>query len=142
MEFAEGSVNRLARQLAAERSMDLWAAARMFAHVGIALFDTYVAVWDSKYHYNHWRPYTAIREADTDGNARTSPEPAWEPLRPTPPFPEYVSGHAAGCAASFGILENALGRHVSFTMQTTTAPPQMQRRTFESFRAAAAECAD
>ena len=142
MEFAEGSVNRLARQLAAERNMDLWAASRMFAHVGIALFDTYVAVWDSKYHYNHWRPYTAIGEADTDGNARTSPEPAWEPLRPTPPFPEYVSAHAAACAASFGILENALGRQVSFTMQTTTAPPQMQTRTFESFRAAAAECAD
>ena len=48
MEFAEGSVNRLARQLAAEQSMDLWAAARMFAHVGSALFDTYVAVWDSR----------------------------------------------------------------------------------------------
>jgi hypothetical protein len=142
MEFAEGSVNRLARQLVTARRLDLWKTARLFAHVGVALYDTYIAVWDSKYVYNHWRPYTAIRAADTDGNSRTTADVIWEPLRPTPPFPEYLSAHAAGCAASFGVLQAVFGRHVSFTMETTTAPESMPTRTFASFQAAAAECAD
>jgi PAP2 superfamily len=141
MEFAEGSVNRLARQLVLERRLDAWAAARLFAHVGAALFDTYLAIWDSKYEYNHWRPYTAIRRADADGNRRTSADPAWEPLRPTPPFPEYASAHAAACAASFAVLERTLGSR-PFTMGTTSAPPGMPERTFPSFRAAARECAE
>lgn len=142
MEFAEGSVNRLARQLATDRDMNLWVAARMFAHIGVALYDTYVATWDSKYFYDHWRPYTAIRAAEIDGNTRTGPDENWQPLRPTPPFPEYVSAHAAACGASFTILRHALGRRVPFTMETTTAPPGMPTRTFASFDAAAAECAD
>ena len=122
--------------------MRLWAAARLFAHIGMALFDGYIAVWDAKYEYNHWRPYTAIRAADSDDNPRTTPDPAWEPLRPTPPFPEYVSAHATACAASFGVLERAFGDHLSFTMETTTAPPGMPTRAFASFDAAAVECAD
>jgi PAP2 superfamily len=142
MEFAEGSVIRLARQLTTGHDVHLWTAARLFAHIGMALFDTYIAVWDSKYGYNHWRPYTAIREADADDNARTVPQPQWEPLRPTPPFPEYVSAHAAGCAASFGVLDAAFKGSGAFTMETTTAPPGMPTRTFSSFRAAALECAD
>jgi hypothetical protein len=142
MEFAEGSVNRLARQLADEQDLHLWAAARLFAYIGVALYDSYVAVWDSKYRYNHWRPYTAVREADADGNARTTADPSWEPLRPTPPFPEYVSAHAAACAASFGILTHVLGRRVSFTMETITAPAGTPTRSFASFEAAARECAD
>jgi len=142
MEFAEGSVNRLARQLVTQRDTDLWTAARLFSHIGVALFDTYVATWDSKYEYNHWRPFTAIRTADTDGNQDTIADAQWEPLRPTPPFPEYSSAHAAACAASFGVLAEAFGHDVSFTMATTTAPPDMPTRHFESFAAAAAECAD
>jgi hypothetical protein len=142
MEFAEGSVNRVARQLATDRDIDLWKAARLFAHVGVALYDTYVAIWDSKYVYNHWRPYTAVRAADSDQNPHTDADPAWEPLRPAPPFPEYISAHAAACAASFAVLQQAFGKRVSFTMETITAPPGMPARRFDSFRAAAEECAD
>ena len=142
MEFAEGSVNRLARQLAVDRNLHLWKAARLFAHVGVALYDAYVATWDSKYVYDHWRPYTAIRDADTDENPRTAPDASWAPLRPTPPFPDYVSAHAAACGASFDVLEQVFGHRVSLTMETTTAPPGMPTRTFTSFDAAAAECAD
>jgi hypothetical protein len=142
MEFAEGSVNRLGRQLATERRLDLWTAARLFAHVGSALYDTYIAVWDTKYEYNHWRPYTAIRMADADDNPRTTPDPGWEPLRRTPPHPEYPSAHAAGCAASFEVLRRTFGRDLAFTMETTTAPSGMPTRTFANFDAAALECAD
>lgn len=142
MEFAEGSVNRLARKLVAERHTHLWRAARLFALINMSLFDTYVAVWDSKYEHNHWRPYTAIREAANDGNPATAPDPAWESLRPAPPFPDYVSAHAAACASSFGMLRRTFGNGVHFTMDSTTAPPGMPTRSFPSFTAAASECAD
>jgi hypothetical protein len=142
MEFAESSVNRLARRLADPATTSAWQAARLFAQLNVALFDSYVAVWDSKFAHNHWRPYTAIREAATDGNPRTTPDPTWEPLRTTPPFPEYVSAHAAACGASFAVLGGALGERTRFTMETTTAPPGMPTRTFSSFRKAADECAD
>ena len=142
MEFAEGSVNRLARQLTAERRTNPWITARLFAHLGIVLFDTYIAIWDSKYEFNAWRPFTAVRAAEADGNPRTVADPNWTPLRPTPPHPDYASAHAAACAASFGVLERTLGPDVQFTMETATAPPGMPTRTFSSFRAAAAECAD
>ncbi len=141
LEFAEGSVNRLARELVIDRSVDLWQAARLFAQLHVALYDGYIATWDAKYTYNHWRPYTAVRAVD-DGNARTTPDPAWQSLLPVPPFPEYVSAHAAACAASFAILASVFSENTSFSMTTNTAPAEMPRRSFNSFRAAADECAD
>ena len=142
MEFAEGSFVRLAREQVEEQRPDAWQAARLFALLGMALFDTYVAVWDAKYLYDHWRPCTAIRAAGEDGNPDTEPDATWESLRPVPPHPEYVSAHAAGCAASSEILEKTLGARGPFTMTTTTAPPGMPSRRFDSFAAAARECAD
>ncbi len=142
MEFVEGSVNRLARQLVTQRGTHLWRAARMFALLNMSHFDAYVATWDSKFEYNHWRPYTAIREAERDGNPATEADSIWEPLRTTPPHPDYVSAHSAGCGATFEILKRTFGDHVSFTMETTTAPPEMPTRSFRSFSAASAECAD
>jgi hypothetical protein len=141
MEFAESSVNRLARQLARTRNMELWTAARLFAHIATALFDVYVGVWDGKYEYNLWRPFTAVAAARAQ-DANLASHRTWEPLRPTPPHPEYPSGHAAGCAASFAVLEHFFGKHQRFVMDTITAPPEMPTRAFTSFRAAAAECAD
>ena len=142
MEFSEGSVNRLARQFVTDSRVDLWTANRMFAYLNMSLFDGYVAVWDAKYEYNHWRPYTAVRAADSDENVGTAPDSNWQPLRPTPPFPEYSSAHAAGCAASFEVLEHTFGNGISFTMETITAASNMRTRSFTSFAAAAAECAD
>lgn len=142
MEFAEGSVNRLGRKLVTRKHTHLWRAARMFALIGIGLYDGYIAVWDDKFEHNHWRPYTAVREAERDANPATTPDPAWEPLRPTPPFPEYVSAHSAACQVSFEMLARTFGDDVAFTMRTTTAPPDMPTRSFRSFSEAAAECAD
>jgi hypothetical protein len=142
MEFSEGLVNRFARRLANERKLELWEAARLFALMNAALVDTYVAVWDSKYEFNHWRPYTAIQQAANDGNSWTQPDLQWESLRPAPPFPEYVSAHAAGCACTFAILAREFGRNMSLTLDSLTAPPGMPTRSFKSFRAAADECAD
>ena len=142
MEFCEGSFHRLARALTAQHRLDPWRAARLFALLTMGLYDTYVAVWDAKYEYDHWRPFTAIREAAQDGNPATKPDPAWQSLRPAPPFPEYVSAHAAACAASAEVLGRAFGANLTFNMTTTTAPPGMPSRRFDSFAAAARECAD
>jgi hypothetical protein len=142
MEFTEGSMNRLARNLVTEHGLRLGDAARLFALLNMSMFDTYVATWDSKFSANHWRPYTAIRAAASDGNPDTEPDATWEPLRTTPPFPEYVSTHSAVCSSSFEILSRVFGPDVAFTMDTTTAPPGMRSRSFASFRDAAAECAD
>lgn len=142
MEFTEGSMNRLARQLVTQRQTNLWRAARVFALLNMSMFDGYVANFDSKYEYNHWRPYTAIREAARDGNPATVGDSNWEPLRTTPPHPEYASAHSTVCGSSFEVLKRTFGDHVSFTMQTTTAPPEMPTRSFGSFSAAAAECGD
>jgi hypothetical protein len=142
MEFPEGSMNRLARDLAARSRTGPWQAARLFAQLNVSLFDSYIAVSDSKFESNRWRPYTAIRAADTDGNPHTVPDPSWEPLRTTPPFPDYVSTQAAGCGSSLAILASAFGDRLPFTMVTTTAPPGMPTRTFRNFDAAADECAD
>jgi hypothetical protein len=114
----------------------------MFAMLNITMFDGYLANWDSKFEFNHWRPYTAIREAGRDRNPGTEPDSDWEPLRPTPPFPEYASAHSTVCSTSFEVLKRTFGDDVTFTMETTTAPPEMPRRTFNSFSEAAAECAD
>lgn len=108
----------------------------------MSLYDTYIAVWDSKYEFAHWRPYSAIGEAANDGNPATAPDASWESLRPAPPFPEYVSAHAAACAATFAILRRELGTIGQFTFATLSAPESMPTRTFASFEDAAAECAD
>ncbi len=142
MEFSEGSVNRLARKLATDSTMDLRDATRMFALLNASLVDSYISVWDSKYHFNHWRPYTAIRAAASDDNPSTAADVRWQSLRPAPPFPEYPSAHAAGCASAFRVLEEFFPSVAQFTMDSKTAPPAMPTRTFTSFRAAAGECAD
>jgi PAP2 superfamily len=142
MEFAEGSLNRLSRELAAQSRLGAWEAARLFAQLNAGLFDSYVAAWDAKFAHDHWRPYTAIRAAATDGNRRTAVDPGWEPLRTTPPFPDYVSAHSTVCGSSFEILADTFGDRRPFTMATTTAPPGMPTRSFRSFGAAAEECAD
>lgn len=141
MEFVDGSINRLSRELLPSKNLDMREAARFFAHANMTLFDAYIASWDSKYFHNHWRPYTSIREAENDGNDATSPDPTWEPLRVTPPFPEYASAHSVACNAMFEHLKRHLGTF-NFTMSTTTAPPDMPTRSFGSFPEAGAECAD
>jgi hypothetical protein len=141
MEFTEGSMNRLARQLIAAKGSDLQVATRLLAHLNMAMFDSYVSNWDSKYHHNRWRPYTAIREAANDGNNNTAPDATWEPLRTTPPHPEYASAHSTVCTSSMEIFMRTYGNGTQFTMSTTTAPPGMPTRTFSSFTAAGNECA-
>jgi hypothetical protein len=103
------SWNQVARKLSDGRAMPLADSARLFALLNIALFDAYLAVFDAKYHYGFWRPITAIRNGDRDGNAATARDPAWRPLIDTPPHPEYPCAHCAADGAAGAILEAAFG---------------------------------
>jgi hypothetical protein len=114
----------------------------MFALLNMAIADGYIAGWESKYFYNFWRPYTAIRAAATDGNDRTSPDPTWEPLLPTPPIPDYPSGHATLANAAASVLAYFFGDHSPFSMTSVTAVPAGAVRSFDSFKKAADENAD
>ena len=71
----------------------------------MSIFDAYVDVFDNKFHYNHWRPYTAIRWAANDGNPDTEPDPEWTNThRHTYAFPSYPSAHGTACAAAMTVL--------------------------------------
>ena len=101
-----GHWNRIAQTIAKDRSNTMPQNARLFALLNIALADAAISCWDMKYAHNCWRPITAIRQADTDGNPDTESDRTWEPLLPTPPFPSCSSGHStfSGTAAVILIL--------------------------------------
>ena len=101
--------NQIARNLSAQRAMALPERARMFAQLNMAMFDAYLAVFDSKYHYNFWRPLTAIRNGDQDGNDATERDASWRPLIDTPPHPEYTCAHCAADGAAGAIIKAAFG---------------------------------
>jgi hypothetical protein len=116
--------NRLARAVSIDRGFDLWENARLFGLLNMAMADGYVASWEVKYHYSFWRPITAIREGDNDGNPATVGDPTWTPLQPTYPIPDHDSGHAVQGGVAAEILKQVFGTDdVSFTACSTTLPP-------------------
>jgi hypothetical protein len=141
-EYSEIGWNRIARAVADERVLDLAGAARLLALVNVALSDAYVAGWDAKFHYDFWRPYTAIRAADSDGNPATVSDAAWVSAELTPPVQDYPSTHSALGDAAAEVLASLLDDATPFTVGSTTAPAEMPTRSFESFTAAADENAD
>jgi hypothetical protein len=109
--------NRAFRTIATDRGLQIADSARLLASTNLAAADAAIGCWNNKYRWNFWRPITAIREADSDGNRATTADPTWTPLFDpatpvatppamiTPPFPEYPSGH--NCAA--GSILTTLG---------------------------------
>jgi hypothetical protein len=130
--------NDIARLVATQNDKGLWKTARAFALVNMGLMDGLIAVFDTKYHYNYWRPYTAIREID-DGRIDTVMDPAWTPLLNTPPYPEHNSAQAGSAAAAAYMLNKFYGENVGFTITTATAQPPGSTRTFSNFDAAVVE---
>ena len=97
--------NRIARTVADAEGIDLWESARLFGLLNMALTDGYVGTFETKYHYRFWRPVTAIRLADIDGNPATTADPTWTPLLENPPIPDYDSGHAVEGGAAAQVLK-------------------------------------
>ena len=142
-EFGEHGWNRIARLSAQGNSLSLHQTARLFALINMNLYDLYLASFDSKYHYDTWRPYTAIRNGATDGNPDTPGDPSWEPEMVTPPWPEYPSAHAAVGAGGAEIVSSVFGTpKVEFEMISTSALPNKPDRKYRDLDQAANDCAD
>jgi hypothetical protein len=134
---------RIMRDIVDTRNLDLIDSARMFAIGFMGQIDATVAVWFAKQHYDFWRPFHAIRLADTDGNILTAPDPTWEPQHVIPPLQEYPSAHAMQCTTVAEVLKTVLGTdHVTFATQSTTALPGNPVRSFNKLTDAAKECGE
>jgi hypothetical protein len=141
----EGSVatwNRIARVVAAPRNLNAWENARLLAMVNMAMADGYIAGFKSKYSDNFWRPVTAIRAGDTDGNEGTVADPGWQSFLNTPSSPDYPSTHSILGAAAAEVLARFFGNdRIAFTV-TSGAPFPGLTRSYTSFSQAAQENAD
>jgi hypothetical protein len=127
---------QIARKISADRGLGLSENARFFALLSIAGADAYIAAWDAKYTYNFWRPVTAVRQADADGNPATIGDTGWSPLGATPPFPDYVSGHTTYTGAFVQVLERLFGRDpYTYTIENRNVPADEQMRTYTSIGA-------
>jgi membrane-associated phospholipid phosphatase len=131
---------RIALTVGGDRGLTLAQGTRLTALLGMALADTTVTTVGTKVAHRHWRPTTAIREADTDGNPLTRPDPAWTARAGSVGgSPEWVSGHSSYSAAAATVLAGFFcSDNVRFTHATDSAPDG-QARTYPGFSAAATE---
>jgi hypothetical protein len=101
--------NQAARQVAEAQGRSLSENARALALLNMAINDSFIASFLTKYHYNSWRPETAIRAGDTDGNWKTNADLTFLPFIATPCFPSYPSNHASGSDSGAEILRRLYG---------------------------------
>jgi hypothetical protein len=128
---------RIALTILRDREADPWQAARTLALVHFAITDAGIAVMADKYQFRFWRPYTALRRAAEDGNAKTEPDEAWRPLLSTPPIPDYPSDQSDLTAAVAEVLIRHFGNGMRLKVTSTTLPGVTRR--FESLTEAAWE---
>jgi hypothetical protein len=125
------------RQLATTQRLSTLQTARMFAMADTAEADATTACYNEKAAWSFWRPVTAIRLADTDGNPKTVADPDWTPLLVTPPHPDFTSGHTCFTAASMSALAHFFGRDdISFSGYSAASGTT---RHFRGFSQALAE---
>jgi len=112
------------RQIVAAKKMSLIDSARFMALTAMAGADAAIAVFDAKYHYEFWRPITAIRNGDNDDNPATERDASWQPIDNTPMHPEYPCAHCIISGAISSAIETALGTPEipEVTMTSPTAP--------------------
>ena len=133
------NINAVARIIVAERNLSLWQHARLFALINMANADAAVTVYDTKYTYNFWRPVTAIRAGDTDGNPFTAPDATWLSYQNTPPYPDYTCGLTNATGSGLAVLRSYFGTdRIGYTLTT----PGGLTRSFESLSQAGFESVD
>jgi hypothetical protein len=106
--------------------------ARLLAVCGMAMDDALIAVFDAKYAYGFWRPITAIRNGDLDGNEATERDPGWTPFIDTPMHPEYPCAHCIVSAAIGAVLEAEIGENPAPMLSTTSPTAAGAARTWTS----------
>jgi hypothetical protein len=117
--------------LAADKKLSLIDCARLFALTAVARADGLIAVFDAKYHYEFWRPVTAIRNGDIDDNPSTERDAAWQPIDVTPMHPEYPCAHCIESATLASVVQAVFGTAEipEVSMTSPTAPGVIHRWT-------------
>jgi hypothetical protein len=121
-----------ARHLSAAKELGLAETARVFALLNMSLANNYVVNWDAKYTYNFWRPVTAIRNGDVDGNDATERDPGWTSLNMTPMHPEYPSQATINATVAAAILESVFGPVTAIPLTVTDVADAKRTRHFNS----------
>ena len=121
----------LVRSVADIPGRDVTQNARLFAAVTQAMDDAMIAVFDAKYQYNFWRPITAIRNGDIDGNDATERDPSWTPFVETPMHPEYPCAHCIIAGAVGAVLEAEIGAGPSPILTTTSSTAKNTARSWK-----------
>jgi hypothetical protein len=128
-----------ARQLSAPKGLDLADNARFFALLSMAGANSFIVDWDAKFYYNRWRPVTAIRNGDLDGNDATERDPGWTSLNATPMHPEYPSQAAIFGGVSDGVYEAVFGPGVGTPIVVTDTVDPKVTRQFDNIAAVVEE---
>ena len=137
-----GNWNTIARTVAATRKLDARDSARLLALMNLAMADAYIAGFKIRYVYDLWRPVTAIREGDNDGNDGTAGDPTWDSHQNTPAVSDYPSTQSTFSAAAAVVLASLLGGDQATFTVTSGKPFEGLTRSFSSFSQAARESAD
>ncbi len=152
-EHLHGFMNRLFRDLVVSQGRNIVDSARLFAMENLAAADAAIGCWNDKYYWQFWRPITAIREADTDGNPATEADPTWLPLFDpatpvctlpalvTPPFPDHPSGHTCGTSAFVHTLQNFFGTD-KIALRNVYSTKSCTYRSFDRFSDISSEVID
>ncbi|PWT95065.1 MAG: hypothetical protein C5B55_01725 [Blastocatellia bacterium] len=126
--------NQVTANLSEANSENIGDSARLLALVNMSMADAGITAWDSKSTFTFWRPITAIREGDNDGNPQTIGDATWLPLIPSPPYPDFTSGANNLTAATTRSLALYFGNEMSFSVTTTNPGPTVQDiRNFTRF---------
>jgi hypothetical protein len=128
-----------ARELATKNEMSLADCARLFALLNMGLANAYILNWDAKYTYNFWRPVTAIRNGDQDGNDATERDAAWTSFNPTPMHPEYPSQATYNAVTVVAVLESVFGPRKAIPFTATDVRDAKRTRQFASLTEMAEE---
>lgn len=120
------------RSITTQPGREITQNARLFAAVTQAVDDGLIAVFDAKYHYAFWRPVTAIRNGDIDGNDATASDDSWTPLIATPMHPEYPCAHCIVSAAVGTVLQAEIGENATPVLTTVSQAAGNRSRSWQS----------
>jgi len=127
-----GAWQAAARELSIKMQLPLAECARLFALLNMSLANAYIVNWDAKYTYNFWRPVTAIRNGDQDGNAATERDAGWTSFNPTPMHPEYPSQATINATIAAAVLESVFGPVKAIPFTATDVRDPKRTRPFAS----------
>ena len=135
--------NRAFRTVAEAEGLSVVDEARLFAMVNVTAADAVINCWDDKAYWHFWRPITAIHEGDNDNNDDTVGDPAWEPMLPTPPYPDSASGYNCVTASTMHAADAFFeGAPVAFSLVRIVPDAPEVTRDYATFTDVIADTID